>query len=139
MITVFVLDCSATLPCFFADEFSPEAQKISNALSAGAKAWVPSLWHLEVVNALLMAQRKGRIGREGFDFALSQLNTFDITTDGETVSRAWTATRQLAERYKLTLYDAAYLEVAMRRKIPLATFDNALLAAAKTAGVASWI
>ena len=96
MSTDFVLDCSVTLPWFFADEYSSVAQRASDALSSGTRAWVPSLWHLEVVNCLLMAQHKGRIGREGFDFALSQLNSFDIATDGETVSRAWTATRQLA-------------------------------------------
>ncbi|MDR2844984.1 MAG: type II toxin-antitoxin system VapC family toxin, partial [Puniceicoccales bacterium] len=72
---------------------------------------------------------------EGLDFALTRLNSFAIATDTETISNAWAATRHLAERYQLTIYDAAYLEIAVRRKIPLATLDRALIAAAKSAGV----
>jgi predicted nucleic acid-binding protein len=136
MSKAFVLDCSVTLSWFFADEFSPVGHSVFDALGAGARAWVPSLWHLEVVNSFAMAQRKGRIGAEGFDYALGQLNSFAISTDDETVFRAWTSTRRLAEQHKLTAYDAAYLELALRRQLPLATFDNALLAAAKATGAA---
>lgn len=135
MIRAFVLDCSATLPWVFADEATPGADRLLANLAAGARAWVPSLWHLELGNVLLGARRRARIDQAGIESFLAQLSAFDIVVDDETVGRAWQKTLDLALQHSLSTYDAAYLEVAMRRGLPLATLDRELAAAARSCGV----
>lgn len=98
-------------------------------------ATVPSLWSLEVGNVLLMAQRKKRITLEQRQKALHILTELPITIDMMTSNHAWRETMELAERYNLTLYDASYLELSLRRSLPLATFDQPLKRAAELAGV----
>jgi predicted nucleic acid-binding protein len=134
MSTEFVLDCSATLPWIFASEATPATDRLLDQLSAGAKAWVPSLWHLELGNVLLGAQRHGRMDRAGIEKFFSSLAVYDIEVDGETTAFAWSKTFGLAERFGLTMYDAAYLELALRRGLPLASLDGQLRAAMKKAG-----
>lgn len=135
MISAFVLDCPATFPWIFADEATKESDRLLDDLTAGAEAWVPALWHLELGNVLTGAERRGRIDRAGIEGFLSVLESYRICVDGETMARAWNKTLDLAMHYKLSTYDAAYLELALRRNLPLATLDEALIAAAKTAGV----
>lgn len=130
----FVLDCSATLPWVFASEATPETDALLDRLAAGAKAWVPALWHLELGNVLWGAQRKGRIDKAGMEQFLSALDVYDIEVDPETIAVAWSKTLALAESYGLTVYDAAYLELALRRGLPLATLDGALRKAMQKAG-----
>ena len=130
----FVLDCSATIPWVFASETTPETEALLDTLAAGGKAWVPSLWHLEVANVLLGAQRKGRIDRAGIEKFLSTLALYDIEVDPETLAVAWSKALALAESFSLTVYDAAYLELALRRGLPLATLDTQLRKAVKSAG-----
>jgi len=130
----FVLDCSATIPWAFASESTLETDALLDTLTAGGKAWVPALWHLEVANVLLGAQRKGRIDRAGIEVFLSTLTLFDIEVDPETLAVAWSKTLALAERFGLTVYDAAYLELALRRGLPLASLDTQLRNAITTAG-----
>jgi predicted nucleic acid-binding protein len=84
-------------------------------------AWVPGLWRLEVANVLEMGVRRKRHDAEFRDATLDDLALLPIHVDDETDQHAWGVTLQLAERHQLTLYDAAYLELAMRRKLPLAT------------------
>lgn len=98
-------------------------------------AMVPSLWTLEVGNALLLAERRKRISSEQRHKALYILTELPINIDAMTSHHAWLETMELAERYKLTLYDASYLELALRRSLPLATLDKALQKAATLAGV----
>jgi predicted nucleic acid-binding protein len=97
-------------------------------------AFAPSLWPLEALNGLLVAQRRKRIHsalRQRFaDF----LRALPITVDHETADRAWTDTVGLANRFRLSVYDAAYLELAQRRRPPLATLDQELIKAAKASG-----
>ena len=131
----FVLDCSATVPWVFGSEATPASDALLDALAAGAKAWVPSLWHLELGNVLLGAQRKARIDKAGIEKFLAALDAFDIEVDAETMGVAWTRTLALAESFGLTVYDAAYLELALRKSLPLATLDAQLDAAARQAGV----
>ena len=95
---------------------------------------MPALWRLEVANSLTVAVRRNRIDAEFRRAALTDLALLDLTTDQHTDSRAWAETLQLADRYRLTLYDAAYLELAQRRKLPLATLDQELLIAAQATG-----
>lgn len=130
----FVLDCSATLPWVFASEATAASDALLDGLTAGDKAWVPALWHLEVGNVLLGAQRKGRIDRAGIEKFISALAVYDIEVDPETVTVAWSRTLALAGSYNLTVYDAAYLELALRRGLPLASLDGPLRAALKKAG-----
>jgi predicted nucleic acid-binding protein len=131
----FVLDCSATLPWVFGDEATPACDALLDQLGAGARAWVPSLWHLELGNVLLGAKRRNRIDQAGIEAFLSQLAVYDIAVDDQTTERAWQKTLDLAMQYNLSTYDAAYLELALRRGVPLATLDSALITAARTSGV----
>lgn len=99
-------------------------------------AVVPSLWRLEVANGLLAAVRRGRLTAARRDALLAALLDMDIAIDTETDLHAWSGTVRLAEAHGLTAYDAAYLELAQRRRLPLATLDAALAQAAREAGVA---
>lgn len=130
----FVLDCSATVPWVFSSEATPATDTLLDALVAGSKAWVPALWHLEVANVLVGAQRKGRIDQAGIDQFFSTLAMLDIEVDGSTIGEAWSRTFSLAEGFNLSVYDAAYLELSLRRGLPLATLDTALRNAMKKAG-----
>jgi predicted nucleic acid-binding protein len=130
-----VLDCSATLAWLLDDETTDAVRRVFDIVAHDG-AWVPSLWRLEVANSLQTAVRRRRITADNRDASLRNLGQHAITTDAETDAQAWTATLQLAERCGLTLYDAAYLELAQRRDLPLATLDQALRAAATAAGVA---
>ncbi len=131
----FVLDCSAALAWVFGDEATAESERLLDDLTNGARAWVPSLWHLELANVMLGAVRRKRIDQAGVEGFLTQLGAYDIRVDGETVPRAWTKTLDLAQQHGLSAYDAAYLELALRRGLPLASTDSALVAAARAAGV----
>ena len=82
-----------------------------------------------------MAIRRKRIDAAFRDNALTELGALAITVDAETDANAWAATLRLSKRFGLTVYDAAYLELAQRRKLPLATLDRALRAAARAAGM----
>jgi len=96
---------------------------------------VPAIWPLEVGNGLIMAMRRGRISVPFRTEALNALERAPIAVDPETQAQARTVTLQLADRFRLTLYDAAYLELAQRRVLPLATLDRALAQAARDLGV----
>ena len=128
-----VLDSSVTLSWFFEDERTgATASVLEQVIEHGAV--VPAIWRLEVANALQSGLRRGRIDAAFRDATLSDLGQFDIVGDPETDSHAWVETLQLADRFRLTLYDAAYLELAQRRRLPLATLDNDLRAAGKALG-----
>lgn len=130
----FVLDCSATIPWVFASEATAETDALLDRLASGDKAWVPALWHLELANVLLGARRKGRIDQAGIEQFLSALAVYDIEVDAETMAVAWSKTLAFAEGHGLTVYDAAYLELALRRGLPLATLDDSLRRAMQQAG-----
>jgi predicted nucleic acid-binding protein len=131
----FVLDCSATLPWVFADEASPAADALLDQLVQGERAWVPALWQLELGNVLLGAQRRSRIDQAGIEAFLSRLALYEIAVDDQTMERAWQKTLDLAMQHGLSTYDASYLELALRRGLPLATLDRQLVAAARASGV----
>lgn len=130
-----VLDRSATLAWLYPDERSPIAAQAFE-LVATEGAWVPSLWRLEIANSLQIGIRRGRIDTVFRDTALADLGRLDITIDPDTDKLAWTAILGFADRFRLTTYDAAYLELAHRRSLPLAALDGPLCAAARTLGVA---
>ena len=131
-LSAFVLDCSVTISWFMPDESSD-----LNFLERVAKegAIVTSLWPLEIGNVLLLSERKSRITVEQRQKALHVLTRLPIVVDTMTSNNAWLETMELAERYELTLYDASYLELSLRRSLPLATFDKQLKKAAELSGV----
>ncbi len=91
---------------------------------------MPGLWHLEIGNVLLQAERRGRITTSQISTRLELIASLPITTDAETDNRAFREILTLARTQSLTTYDAAYLELAIRMGIPLATQDKALVRAA---------
>lgn len=128
-----VLDSSVTLSWFFEDErTSATASVLERVVEQGAV--VPAIWRLEVANALQSGLRRGRVDVAFRDATLSDLGQLDIVSDPDTDSHAWAETLQLADRFRLTLYDAAYMELAQRRHLPLATLDRELRMAAKALG-----
>jgi predicted nucleic acid-binding protein len=124
-----VLDSSVTLAWIYATETTKEISTVFAQLVESG-AWVPGLWKLEVANVLEMGVRKGRSNSAFRDAALADLALLPITVDQETDRHAWESTARLAARHRLTLYDAAYLELARRRCLPLATLDKELRVAA---------
>lgn len=126
----FVLDASVTLAWALAGEVRAEEASTLVHRVADEAAIVPALWRLEVGNGLLMAGRRGRVRTERVNAVWRELSELPIEIDAETNARAWNGTAALARRHGLTLYDAAYLELAARRSLPLATFDSQLARAA---------
>lgn len=130
----FVLDGSVTLAWLFHDEADPYADAIVAKLPA-LEMLVPRLWHLEIANVLLVGERRGRCSQADTANWLSYLSGLPIVVDGATETRAWTDTLNLARQQGLTAYDAAYLELAMRENVPLATLDTKLKSSAQAIGV----
>lgn len=133
-MTALVLDCSIAAAWLFADEADPETDHLLARIKDEG-ALVPNLWHLEVGNMLLQAEKKGRITASQINVRLALLADLPITTDTETAPRAFQEILTLAASQRLTTYDAAYLELAIRRGLPLATKDKALIRAANAAKV----
>lgn len=130
----FVLDNSVALAWCFEDERTPAVLAILDRLTeAGAMA--PQLWPIEAVNGLLTAERRGRITGLERQRLAGFLRALPISIDDQTASQVWTATAQLAGQHRLSAYDAAYLELAQRLALPLATRDQALIVAAEAIGV----
>lgn len=130
----FVLDCSITLAWFFEDEKSDYTDSILEKLK-NSKAIVPSIWPLEVANVLHLAKKKKRITELQAVGFIDILSSLPIIIDHTSTSRALNSTFVLASKVDLTIYDAAYLELALREKVPLHTLDKALLHAAKRVGL----
>lgn len=130
----FVLDASITLAWCFADEATPLTIGLLEKLES-EQAHVPELWPLEVGNILINAQRRNRIVYAKVAEFLSLLENLNIQIDKETSLRSFHEILSLAHSEKLTTYDAAYLELAMRLGLPLATKDNQLSKAAEKLGV----
>jgi len=129
-----VLDSSATLAWIFGDETTEPIRRLFEAV-AEQGAFVPSIWRLEVANSLTVALRRRRIDDEFRRSSLADLDKLDIIVDGLTDARAWSGTLDLADRFRLTVYDSAYLELSLRRDMPLATLDQDMRSAATILGL----
>src|SRR5690242_14754930 len=129
-----VIDCSMTMAWYFKDEATPYTSAVRASL-ATERAVVPSLWPLEVANVLLMSERRKRSNSTRASKWLRYLSALPIFLDGETAVGAFQAILGLARSQGLTTYDAAYLELAQRRGIPLASLDRDLRKAAQAVGV----
>lgn len=123
-----------TIAWLFEDERTEAAHRAMIRIAAEG-ALVPGHWRLEVANVLRNAVRRGRCDEAYVDRSLGRLEKLPIRTDGETDAVAWHATRALSRELSLTAYDAAYLELALRLAVPLATCDRELIAAAQRRGV----
>jgi predicted nucleic acid-binding protein len=126
----FVVDSSFALAWVMRDEAAPATDQALDSLGAGARAFVPALWHWEVANALLNVERRKRASKMEISGHLLRFQSLPIDVDEAATNQAWGATHLLAQRHRLTSYDAAYLELALRRGLPLATLDRDLAAAA---------
>lgn len=129
-----VVDASATLAWALNEPLATGIAEVFAQVEARG-AWVPSLWWLEVANSLNVAVRRSRIDVKTRSAILADLENLRIETDMRTPQRAWGAILQFADHHALTLYDAAYLELAIRKGLPMATLDRELLAAARAANI----
>lgn len=125
-----VLDASATLAWIYPDETSNTLREVFDRV-ADAGAVVPSLWRWEVANGLTTAVRRGRIDVVTRSAALADLGLLRIEIDPDASRHSWTTTLQLADQFALTVYDAAYVELAQRHSLPLASLDAEMRAAAR--------
>ena len=126
-----VVDASVALAWLFDDEVEPRADKVLELLEEDG-ALVPQLWHLEMRNSLLMAERRGRLSAGEVKERLDTLRSLPIRTDAESDLQS---AFDLARARGLSFYDALYLELAKRESAELATLDEALGQAALTEGV----
>lgn len=133
-MNMFVLDCSAAVSFLFEDEASARTDALLDRLKEES-ASVPSLWRLELGNVLAGAERAGRISNSQLNAYLEIIRQLPIVTDESTDERALREILGLARKESLTTYDAAYLELSLRRSLPLATKDALLANAARKLGV----
>jgi len=131
---MFVLDCSMTMAWAFRDETTPGTLDALERAAHEACA-APSVWPLEVCNAVLTAQRRGRFSSEDAPLFLDLVAGLRVSVDDLALRRAIDQVLPLAVRHALSSYDAAYLELALRKNAPLATLDASLARAARDAGV----
>lgn len=130
--SAFVVDASVSAAWFLPDEANPATEAALQA-TATHEVWVPALWLLEIGNLLLRAQRRKRITADKRRVLAAAASALRIKVDREAVAIA--TLDEIAAGHGLSAYDAAYLELALRRRIPLATQDEALMAAMVKAGV----
>jgi predicted nucleic acid-binding protein len=129
-----VLDNSVALAWCFEDEQTPSVMALlDRVVEAGAMA--PLLWPLEALNGLLVAERRRRLDTQKRIELAALLRALPITLDDNTAEKSWEDTLRIAEAFRLSVYDATYLELAQRRRLPLASKDRALRSAAAALGV----
>ena len=132
----FVLDATVTMAWCFADEATPLSEAILDRLSRLTDAaYVPALWLYEVVNVTRVGIRRGRIPEQKAGEFLKSIAGLPIGIESPTRIQVFDAVHDLAAQNNLTAYDAAYLELAIRHQLPIATFDQALAVAARAVGV----
>jgi predicted nucleic acid-binding protein len=125
----FVIDASVVMTWCFEDETSPYAETVLDGLES-ATAIVPSIWSLEIGNVLLVAERKNRLSPTAADRFIAILSELPIIAEPEPPERMLREIFALARKFQLSTYDASYLDLAIRRGIPLATLDARLRTAA---------
>ena len=134
-LPILVLDSSVALAWVYAEEVTGPIREVFQQITKSG-AWVPGIWRLEVANVLEAGARRGRHDAAFQQSTVADLAALPIQTDAETDRHAWARTAALATRHRLTTYDAAYLELALRRELPLATLDRELRLAASAEKVA---
>lgn len=132
---MLVLDCSITMAWLFEDEKTEKTEQILNDIVSTTTALVPSLWLLEVTNTLLVGEGRKRLTPAQVIHFLETLKHLDIQFDHHMNYDQGESILHLARSYQLSSYDAAYLHLAMKHDIPLASLDKKLLSCAKACGV----
>jgi predicted nucleic acid-binding protein len=133
----FVIDASVALCWFFADEKNDEADGIlAEVYKTGAV--VPVLWPIEVGNALTMGLRRKQMNEQDWSKSISTLASLPVTVEAIDHRAALAALPPLVSKHNLTFYDAMYLELAIRLKLALASFDKDLLNAARAENLGIW-
>ena len=130
----FVVDSSIAVAWLLPDEQGSAADALATRLEDGA-AVAPALWLLEAGNALLTAQRRKRLTEREVDKLLAALSALPIDVEAVPPGESLAAIIALARKLSLTAYDAVYVEMAQRRRLPLATLDEKLAAGARKAGI----
>jgi predicted nucleic acid-binding protein len=133
-LTGFVVDASVAMAWCFEDESTAFTEALLQRLTTD-HAEVASIWPFEVANVLLGAERRGRISQSQAMRFLELLRALPISVDDEGTRRAWSEVLALGRAHHLTAYDAAYLELAARHDLPLASQDEQLLLACRAVGV----
>jgi len=131
----YAVDPSVALAWLLPDETNTAAEAVRQAIEDGAETWVPAHWWLEIANGLLMAERRGRITAEGVAQAISLIDALPLEEDEETAEQIPGRTVALARKHGLTLYDAAYLELARGGEQFSPPLTNNCLKAASKEGV----
>ena len=131
---MFVVDASVTLAWCFADETSDLADRVLDHLEHD-EALAPAIWPLEVANGLRTAERRGRLDLADLSHVRGLLISLPVQVEGDALDAALGEVTEIARRLELTAYDAAYLELAARRGLALATVDDRLRRACERAGV----
>lgn len=130
----FVLDCSVTMAWVFPDESSDATDALRDSLLEDT-AVVPALWRIEVANVLLVATRRGRVREEDWGRIRDDLAALPIETDLIGTESVLDFVLPVAGSHDLSVYDAMYLGLALRRGLPIATLDRKLAAASESSGV----
>ena len=131
----FVLDCSVAISWCMPDEENAPANAIRLLLQAQNQAIVPAIFWTEIVNVLLVSERRGRLNRDNAQEILQLIQQLPIAIDPTQTQDTADALLQLGRQHDLAAYDAAYLELAIRQELLLATLDSKLKAAAEDCGV----
>ena len=135
MNDAFVIDSSIALAWVHPSQATAATNDLLEGVAGGATVYVPILWHLEVGNALLVAVRRKLMTHAQRESAFSLLSKLNVFVDAESPSLAWTDISRLAVEHSLSVYDASYLELAVRKKLPLASRDEPLRRAARDSNV----
>jgi len=130
MSAAFVVDVSVAMTWLFRDEATPQTAALLGRLDIES-ALVPGWWYVELTNVISIAERKGRISASETASFLSHLAKLELEADSEAPQRAFEHLLPLCRAHQLTSYDAVYLELALRRRLPLATLDEPLRKAAR--------
>lgn len=138
MTRVFVADASVAIGWVHPGQATAQTSAMLSAISDGATIEVPALWPLEVANALTVLVRRRKLTEDECHTALGWLRGLPLRVDHEMASLAFSRLSELATVHMLSVYDAAYLELALRRKLVLACGDGPLRKAARASGVTLW-
>ncbi len=130
-----VLDASVAVAWCFPEESTPFTEGVLDLLASGVEALTTAIWPFEVANALLIGERRKRLSVAQVTTMLQRISALPITVDASRPATAFGQILSVARQEQLTEYDAAYLELALREGLPLATLDRALRHAASSAGI----
>jgi predicted nucleic acid-binding protein len=131
----FVADASVAVSWSIASQSSALTDRLLDSVAVGGVIAVPPLWPYEVSNSLMFLLRRRKIQKDDYATARSLLSKLSVSIDEESPRRAWVHLADLASEHGLTVYDAAYLELAIRKQLPLASRDTELNRAAVRCGV----